>query len=1083
MSKNLTRKGLAFGAGLALVATGLAAMPAQAAAGDVTLAPSVGTGYTVFNTDGMQLTTTVNPFLAGVDETDLNYLISNPDQHTLLIDFNDSSDDVSETLDVVGYDAAGASKDIEDLADFTADNDGGMVVIDFAFHEIVSARIFNFTANTEAKTIEISVLADAASTEYVADGNPDKSTADGYARLGYGGDEAVITVQSWIEASAATLVDTDFASAAETVTFLDPDSVSAISQVVRVEDAYGLPDYDFIVDAATDNDDGDVNQGSSGDLQEGSSTIDSYTVQTDDLVLLLDQDSDSEDGIYTVAAGFAAATNAQNVAALDGKTVYVASGTNFGGKFVTLGLDGNGGLTGTFVTATNSVANTFSSKNASSQSYITGSLRFNKTVNLDQVDLTKWEYALGSSETGDVVDTTSIDIRATNEAFNVANAEMQLLTPAGYSSTNRSAYGKLLFRGAVTANALAASASYNFQFMHTGSATAPKYNSPSFEVVAAATSDADKVFVALNSATNTNVGSYGVAYAVSARSTVGSLTYTAQITDDTNNVAVEDANIPMLAVITAGPNWTDGETLSVSGTSEKVSVADGTMFVTSLTDSDGQWEFTVTSSDATSASAVYEVDVYMLDSNTWTNAEDDETDRGNTATLSVDYATAGASALDSSADVIAAKDVSLTFTIEDAFGEAIAEDSLGRQYSVELTAPDTDDLELNVVATDGIATFAFENYLTTGESEVLTAKVYRGNATSPTMVGLETSVTLFAVTDVAGINVSEDIEDVVIPYVDFITGKSTTANPGPTSGTTYAGTVVDSNGAGIPGAAVTIAADGFQFKSGDLFYMDSVTVPTTSAGTFSVDFWTQVAAKDVSLTVTSGDATETTLVDSKVTTTADTLSRGNLLFSWDLEAGLVMNTTYAVSATVTDIYGNPIESANVTFSAFAAAQFNGVAEVADKSTSAAGEATVFLRSLKDVDGISAVGAKLTTAPGVTTSTIDNSIVDVTTTSWDESLFDNEIEERITFLKSAADLPASGDQKVNVGSFKGYVALYAKGYEGQKMSAIVAGKWIVVESLASDFERVVRFTGAGYTITTKLYIDGVQVGDDFTTLTK
>jgi hypothetical protein len=79
--------------------------------------------------------------------------------------------------------------------------------------------------------------------------------------------------------------------------------------------------------------------------------------------------------------------------------------------------------------------------------------------------------------------------------------------------------------------------------------------------------------------------------------------------------------------------------------------------------------------------------------------------------------------------------------------------------------------------------------------------------------------------------------------------------------------------------------------------------------------------------------------------------------------------------------------------------------------------------------------------------------------------------------------AASETKVNVGSFKGYVALYAKGYEGQKMSAIVAGKWIVVESLASDFERVVRFTGAGYTITTKIYIDGVQVGDAFTTVTK
>jgi hypothetical protein len=70
--------------------------------------------------------------------------------------------------------------------------------------------------------------------------------------------------------------------------------------------------------------------------------------------------------------------------------------------------------------------------------------------------------------------------------------------------------------------------------------------------------------------------------------------------------------------------------------------------------------------------------------------------------------------------------------------------------------------------------------------------------------------------------------------------------------------------------------------------------------------------------------------------------------------------------------------------------------------------------------------------------------------------------------------APSAEKVNVGSFKGYVALYAKGYEGKKMSAIVAGKWIVVASLASDFERVVRYTGAGYDIVTTIYIDGVMI---------
>ena len=55
-------------------------------------------------------------------------------------------------------------------------------------------------------------------------------------------------------------------------------------------------------------------------------------------------------------------------------------------------------------------------------------------------------------------------------------------------------------------------------------------------------------------------------------------------------------------------------------------------------------------------------------------------------------------------------------------------------------------------------------------------------------------------------------------------------------------------------------------------------------------------------------------------------------------------------------------------------------------------------------------------------------------------------------------------------------------QAQKMSAIVAGKWIVVASLASDFERVVRYTGAGYDIVTTIYIDGVMV-ETFNVTTK
>jgi len=78
--------------------------------------------------------------------------------------------------------------------------------------------------------------------------------------------------------------------------------------------------------------------------------------------------------------------------------------------------------------------------------------------------------------------------------------------------------------------------------------------------------------------------------------------------------------------------------------------------------------------------------------------------------------------------------------------------------------------------------------------------------------------------------------------------------------------------------------------------------------------------------------------------------------------------------------------------------------------------------------------------------------------------------------------ASADQKVNAGSFKGYVAVYAKGYAGQRMSAKVGNDWVVVESLASNFVRVVEYTGAGYTIAVRIYIDRVLV-DTITVTTK
>jgi hypothetical protein len=641
-----------------------------------------------------------------------------------------------------------------------------------------------------------------------------------------------------------------------------------------------------------------------------------------------------------------------------------------------------------------------------------------------------------------------------------------------------------LFALALGADDVVAAKSYQFEFAHSASG-ASTYLSPASQVIEApdTTDNADTVTVEAKSLVDTNTSAYSTThYPVAARSGVSALTYVAQITEDTGDTDVDQSNVPVMAIITAGTNWKLGETLSVTGTGETISRASATMIVTSLTDDDGQWEFTVTSSDSSSASAVYSVDVFMLkEDGAWATLE---VAAASNAALIVDYATAGADTLTTPSNVVAASSVSLTFTIEDAFGEAIAADALGRQYSVQLTSPDTDDIDLDVVATDGTATFVFDNYLTAGESEILTAKVYRGSATSPTLVSVDTTVTLFAVTDVTGVNVTKNIAGVVVSYADFITGKTSAAAPGPTGGTTYTGTVVDANGAGIPGAVVTIAADGFQFKSGDLFYNDSVTLASTSAGTFSVTFWTHTAsATGENITVTAGGKSATTLVKSVIPSGDGSTNVANLKFSWDLPANVVMNTTYAVTATLTDKWNNPLSGADLSFTAFAAATFNGVATAVPKTTDKNGQATVYLRSLKDIDGISAVGVTFTdydvagsTATDLTTGAGVVPTTNVATTAWDETSWSNSLESPITFLKSSAGLPVSG-QKVNAGSFKGYVALYAKGYEGQRMSAKVGNDWVIVPAIpaaTNDLFRAVEFVGAGVEISVRLYIDRVLV---------
>jgi hypothetical protein len=70
---------------------------------------------------------------------------------------------------------------------------------------------------------------------------------------------------------------------------------------------------------------------------------------------------------------------------------------------------------------------------------------------------------------------------------------------------------------------------------------------------------------------------------------------------------------------------------------------------------------------------------------------------------------------------------------------------------------------------------------------------------------------------------------------------------------------------------------------------------------------------------------------------------------------------------------------------------------------------------------------------------------------------------------------SVSQKITVGSFHGFVAIYSKGYMGSRLSTKIAGKWHVVPEVKENWEynslnRTLRFTGRNKLVSVQIYID-------------
>jgi hypothetical protein len=268
------------------------------------------------------------------------------------------------------------------------------------------------------------------------------------------------------------------------------------------------------------------------------------------------------------------------------------------------------------------------------------------------------------------------------------------------------------------------------------------------------------------------------------------------------------------------------------------------------------------------------------------------------------------------------------------------------------------------------------------------------------------------------------------------------------------------------GSAVTVTGTNVIFKDA---------AGNTSSGTMTVRvgsdqsytfYATSTLAGTHTMTLTNGTATTTSQL-----IVSEPGSDQGVAINWDTTA-IDAGRTKIVTGTLVDANGNAVYTDNV-----------GSVDV-DKTTASilvsyAGSAGIPVGTMPtetDADGKFKVS--------ILTSAADQGTFTLTAVySKDGSV--TAAADKLTSVQTitvGAAAASSADQKVNAGSFKGYVAVYAKGYEGKRLSAKVGNDWVVVPALASNFVRVVEFTGAGYTIAVRIYIDRVLV-DTITVTTK
>jgi len=494
---------------------------------------------------------------------------------------------------------------------------------------------------------------------------------------------------------------------------------------------------------------------------------------------------------------------------------------------------------------------------------------------------------------------------------------------------------------------------------------------------------------------------------------------------DTNDSydALESASVRVKAVVTAKV-LADGSTITVAGSTTTLSAAGKSAIVYGTTNASGQFSVAVTDTGAATADK-YSVAFYYLDTNgAWVDRGVAVTsESGKAFGSSVATATYAAAAVPSGGfDTVQAnrnfsgENVTITFNVKDQFGQLLSEDANGK-FSVYLRdSQSTTTFKSTVAVSGGKAAFTFKNYLAKGSTATLYAYLFNGTTYASENVtnGSITNISLFNVEATGAITATSSVSNEV-SYQDFFSGDTaadstlTALTVSDATDATITGRVEDINGAAQAGAEVTVSGAGLQFKNGTVNGTDKLTFNAAADGTFSVVVWSHVAnSTGAKITFTSGGKTATTTLKTYLPSSVDVAD--NLAFSVKLPAFMVKNTTYTVTAKLTDKWNNPIKTATngstygVTFLGTGSVTVNGKDTDVNKNFDKNGSVTVYVRSVKDVAGPGSLTATLGAASYTATSGATSDVLpiaqqttDDTATKWDETAFVNEISTDVELL--------------------------------------------------------------------------------------